>query len=45
MVIDGWEYYNHAAVPACAPHETPDLSVLDNGNIWKIKKGGGVFLY
>jgi len=42
MVIDGWEYYNHAAVPACAPHETPDLSVLDNGNIWKIKKGGGI---
>ena len=39
MFVDGWEYYNHAAIPTCAPHEMPDLTPINNGNIWKI--GGG----
>lgn len=25
-----WYYYNHALLPTCAPHETPDLTALDN---------------
>lgn len=31
-----WKYYNHAALPSCAPHEVPDVSVIKNGLIWKI---------
>lgn len=40
MQIDGWKYYNHAAVPTSAPHEIPDVSPITDGSIWKI--GGGV---
>lgn len=36
--IDGWKYYNHAAIPACAPHEIPDLAPIKDGTIWE---GGG----
>ncbi len=43
MKIDGWYYYNHAAIPTTAPHENPDISPIKDGNIWKI--GGGVLLY
>ena len=25
MRIEGWKYYNHAAIPTTAPHEMPDL--------------------
>ena len=39
MTVSGWRYYNHAAIPACAPHETPDLSPLSDGSIWKIGEG------
>lgn len=39
MEIKGWKYYNHAAVPTCAPHEMPDLTPIKDGTIWKI--GGG----
>lgn len=39
MQVYGWQYYNHAAVPTTAPHETPDISSITNGNIWKIKGG------
>lgn len=36
MQIKGWKYYNHAAIPTIAPHETPDLSSIENGDIWKM---------
>lgn len=39
MQIDGWKYYNHAAIPTTAPHEIPDISPITNGSIWK--SGGG----
>ncbi|MCI8748638.1 hypothetical protein EBB54_15495 [Schaedlerella arabinosiphila] len=35
----GWEYYNHAAIPTCAPHEIPNLKLIENGSIWKIRGG------
>ena len=35
-VISGWFYYNHAAIPSNAPHETPDLAPLIDGSIWRI---------
>ena len=37
--LPGWAYYNHAAIPACAPHETPDLAPLADGRIWYIGNG------
>ena len=36
MDINGWKYYNHAAVPATAPNEEPDLSSIYNSKIWKL---------
>jgi hypothetical protein len=36
MEIDGWKYYNHAAIPTCAPHEEPNLEPIINGAIWRI---------
>lgn len=36
-----WEYYNHAVIPTCAPHETPDLSSIIDGTIWNERWGGG----
>ena len=36
MEINGWQYYNHAAIPTCAPHETPDLTPVKSGAIWKL---------
>lgn len=41
MSVQGWKYYNHAMIPDCAPNEEPDLSVIDNGEIWKKSVGGG----
>ena len=43
MQINGWYYYNHAAIPTTAPHEIPDISPIADGSIWKI--GGGVLRY
>lgn len=40
MEIDGWKYYNHAAIPTTAPHEEPDLLPVKNGQVWKIGGGG-----
>jgi len=34
--IDGWRYYNHAAVPVSGPHEHVDLLPVEDGSIWKI---------
>lgn len=36
-IIPGWKYYNHAAIPTTAPHETPDLTPLKDGSIWNIE--------
>ena len=35
--VEGWKYYNHAAIPTCAPHEMPNLKPLQDGSIWKMK--------
>ena len=32
-----WKYYNHAAIPATAPHEEPDLTPIRDGSIWNIE--------
>lgn len=42
MNIKGWKYYNHAAIPNCAPHENVDINPIQNKSIWKI--GGGYAL-
>lgn len=39
MQIDGWKYYNHAAVPTTAPHETPHMNPIEDGAIWNIDGG------
>ena len=36
MKIDGWKYYNHAAIPAVAPHENVDASPVKSGSIWSL---------
>lgn len=36
MEIPGWKYYNHAAIPSCAPHEEPDLKPVLDGSIWNM---------
>lgn len=42
--VKGWKYYNHAAIPTCAPHETPDLTPIKDGTIWNKLGGGTPFL-
>lgn len=37
MQIYGWKYYNHAVIPASAPHEMPDISPIIDGSIWEIE--------
>ena len=37
---EGWKYYNHAIIPACAPHEPADMKPLENGSVWKLRGGG-----
>jgi len=32
----GWRYYNHAAIPACEPHEKVNEEPLVDGSIWII---------
>lgn len=39
----GWQYYNHAAIPTCAPHEEPDLEPIKNGTVWHIDGGTPLF--
>ena len=36
MGLDGWRYYNHAAIPTCAPHDVPNLEPIRTGEIWKM---------
>lgn len=42
--MTGWKYYNHSAIPTCAPHEIPDLASIKNGHIWKNVRGEGMLL-
>lgn len=39
MQINGWRYYNHAAMPSVPPHEQIDDTPLVNGQIWRIHSG------
>ena len=36
MNIEGWTYYNHAAIPTTPPDEDVNLVPLNNSLIWKI---------
>ena len=36
-IIEGWKYYNHAAIPTTPPHKAPNMEPVNNGEIWKIK--------
>ena len=36
MSVNGWRYYNHAAVPTCPPTESPDLLAVENGSVWNL---------
>ncbi len=36
-----WEYYNHAMLPDCAPHEEADITEIIDGSIWKNCGGRG----
>ena len=38
-LLNGWKYYNHAAVPAIAPHMEADTAPLDDGTIWDMRGG------
>ena len=33
--MEQWRYYNHAVIPATAPHVTADTTDVLNGNVWK----------
>lgn len=35
-----WEYYNHALVPATAPHVVPDISWMNSPKRWRELSGG-----
>mgnify|MGYP003293184542 CR=1 FL=1 len=37
MSIEGWKYYNHAAIPTTAPHEEVNLNPINNKSIWNMK--------
>ena len=43
MNIEGWKYYNHAAIPTTAPHLAVNLAPLYDKTIWKID-GGPILL-
>lgn len=43
MNIEGWKYYNYAAIPTCAPDENPDLTPIKKGTIWRL--GGAKTLF
>lgn len=36
-----WRYYNHALLPACAPHEEVNTDAIINGEIWRNCNVGG----
>ncbi|MDD3416497.1 MAG: hypothetical protein PHY47_21245 [Lachnospiraceae bacterium] len=36
MKINGWKYYNRAAIPTTTPHEKVDLNPIEDKSIWKM---------
>jgi hypothetical protein len=36
MQIDGWKYYNHAAIQSTAPHVNVDTKCVHDGLIWQL---------
>lgn len=36
MDINGWKYYSNAAIPTVSICDNPDLSPIENGDIWKM---------
>lgn len=39
-----WTYYNHAMIPTTMPHEEPDLTPLQTGELWNVRKGGDAII-
>ena len=39
MHIDGWRYYNHAALPDTPPHMPVNMEPIKDGSIWSIHEG------
>jgi len=39
MQIEGWRYYNHAALPTTPPDAPVNMEPVEDGTIWKIDKG------
>ena len=44
MQIEGWRYYNHAAIPLTPPHIEPNMSPLEDGTIWNIEGENPLFV-
>ncbi|MGN0711644.1 MAG: hypothetical protein ACI4LO_07765 [Anaerovoracaceae bacterium] len=38
MNTNDWKYYNHAMIPSVAPHEMPDMSIIEDGSIWRSRE-------
>lgn len=36
MKIQGWQYYNYAAIPTTPPHISPNLKPIESGEIWSL---------
>lgn len=34
--MNGWKYYNHAAIPTTAPHEPANISCIADKSVWKL---------
>lgn len=43
MTTGDWQYYNHAWVPTCPPHQLPDLTPLEQGELFR--QGGVLARY
>lgn len=41
MLIKGWKYYNHAAVPVNQPHDKVNLVPINDGSIWNLTSESG----
>ncbi|EJT6151356.1 TPA: hypothetical protein I9081_001804 [Clostridium perfringens] len=41
-MIKGWRYYNHAILPDCAPHKTPDISMMKKKKFWEHDNGKAI---
>ena len=37
-MIEGWKYYNHAAIPTTAPHIDVDISPIDDNRIFQTEE-------